>query len=461
MQWLIDLIKTIADFIWGPWMLAFILGSGIYFSLRLKGIQFSKFVIALKAIRQSGKSTGEGNISPYQALMSALSGILGNGNIGGVATALVVGGPGAIFWMWISAIPLMATMYSESLLGLIYRRQDPDGIYLGGPMAYIQKGLGWTWLAGAFALAMAVKTLIATTSIQSNSMSIVLYSQFHIPQIVTCIGIALFTWIVIIGGLRNIAKTAEFLVPFMTLLYLLSGLIVIVIMGDQLGNVFKDIFRSAFTTRGAIGGFSGATVTMALRYGAARGAYSNEAGTGSVAIMHATAKTDNPVHQSLISMMGVFIDTIIVCTLTGVVVLSTDIWTDGLNSTALVSESFHQALPLGNWIVLGASLLFGYSTLITWCFYGEQSAAFVLGDKVKIPYRWLFCLAILIGATSKSETIWSMGDLLNGLTVIINLVGIVALSGVVVRGAYIDFNGIRDIYNIPDSQQESFVMKSV
>lgn len=432
MQILFELIKKIADFIWGPHMLVFILGSGLYFSLRLKGIQFSQFLVALRSVFTSRKTDGEGNITPYQALMSALSGIIGNGNIAGVATAIVVGGPGAVFWMWISALPLMATMYSESLLGFLYRRKDADGTFLGGPMVYIQKALRWKWLAVSFAFFMALKTLIATTSIQSNSMSIVLNNQFNIPHLYSCILIAFFTWLVIIGGLKTIARTAEFLSPIMTILYICGGFIVILLNADKLGNIFIDIFSSAFTTKGAVGGFTGASMLMALRYGAARGAYSNEAGTGSVAIMHATARNNDPKSQSLIAMMGVFIDTII-CTITALVILSAGIWTGNLNSTALTSVSFSTAFSHGHWIVMVASLLFGYSTLITWCFYGEQSAVFLFGDRIKKSYRWLFCLAILVGATPDAEKIWSMGDLFNGMTVIINLIGIVALSSVVVR----------------------------
>ena len=430
---LFAIIRQIADFIWGPQMLIFILGSGLYFSLRLKGIQFSRFIPATRAILKSFRSTGEGNITPYQALTSALSGIVGNGNIGGVATAIVIGGPGAVFWMWISALILMATMYSESLLGFLFREKDKDGTFLGGPMVYIKKGLGWKWLAVAFAFAMAFKALLATTSIQSNSMSIVLKNQFGTPQWISCIVVAFLTWLVIIGGLKKIARTAQFLTPLMTLLYLVGGLTVLLLNVDKIGYALSQILTHAFTAKGAVGGFAGASVTMALRYGAARGAYSNEAGTGSVAIMHATAQTHSPVRQSLIAMMGVFIDTIIICTLTALVILTSDVWTTGLNSTALTSESFSLSLPFGNWIVLASSLLFGYSTLIIWCFYGEQCAAFIAGDRVKIYYRWLFCCAILVGATSDAEAVWSMGDLLNGLTVLINLVGILGLSRIVIK----------------------------
>ena len=431
-----EYIKTAADFIWGPQMLVFILGSGIYFSLRLKGIQFTKFFTAADEIKKSKATSGEGNITPYQALMSALSGIIGNGNIAGVATAIVIGGPGAVFWMWVSAFIGMATMYSESLLGFKFREKDKDGTYIGGPMVYIKKGLGWKWLAYAFAVAMALKTLIATTSVQSNSMSLVVLNEFGIPQIISCIIIAILTWLVIIGGLKTIAKTAEYLSPIMTLIYLCGGLLVIILNADKLVFVFEQIFTYAFTAKGAAGGFAGASVLMALRYGAARGAYSNEAGTGSVAIIHATAQSDSPVKQSLISMMGVFIDTIIVCSITALAILTTGIWTDGLNSTALVSQSFAGTFIHGNWIVLTSSLLFGYSTLITWSFYGEQCAAFILGDQIKKYYRWLFSFAILIGALGSPENIWSMGDLLNGITVIINLIGILALSPVVIKTTF-------------------------
>ena len=427
-----ELIRAAADFLWGPQMLVFILGSGLYFSLRLKGIQFRRLGLATRAVLHSARGTGDGNITPYQALMSALSGIVGNGNIAGVATAIVVGGPGAVFWMWASALVLMATMYSESLLGFRFREKTSDGTYLGGPMVYIRRGLGWRWLATAFAVAMAIKTLVATTSVQSNSMSIVLLSHYGVPQLHSCLAIALLTWLVVIGGLRSIARTAQVLVPFMTLAYLLGGLTVLFLQADRLLPALQEIVTGAFTAQGAAGGFAGASVMMALRYGAARGAYSNEAGTGSVAIMHATARSDDPVRQSLIAMMGVFIDTLVVCTITALVILTADAWKSGLNSTALAAESFGSVLSYGHGLVLVASLLFGYSTLITWCFYGEQCAAYLLGDRVKRGYRWLFCLAILGGATSDAERVWSAGDLLNGLTVIINLVGMLALSGIII-----------------------------
>lgn len=432
-----SIIRDVANFLWGPPMLIFLLGSGLYLSLRLKGIQFFKFFLAVKELKKSIKSSGDGNITPFQALMSVLSGIVGNGNVAGVATAIAVGGPGAIFWMWISALVLMAVMYTESLLGCQFRKKDKDGIYLGGPMVYIQKGLGWRSLAIAFAFAMAIKTLLATTSVQSNSMSIVVQNQFNVPLLLSCGVIAVLTWIVVIGGLKKIAKAAQILVPFMTILYLGSGILIIILNYEKLPAVFNEIFTYAFTTKGAIGGFSGATVLMALRYGAARGAYSNEAGTGSVAILHATAQSDSPKKQSLIAMLGVFIDTIIICTITAVIILICGFWTQsGLNSTALVSESFKSTIPFGDWIVLLSSLLLGYTTLITWCFYGEQSVAFIFGDKIKVPYRWLFCLCIFLGANSNPENIWSWGDLLNAITVVINLIGILGLSAMAVKATF-------------------------
>ena len=328
----------------------------------------------------------------------------------------------------------MSLKFSSCTLAQIYRRIDDDGHVLGGPMVYIRKGLNIKWLSTAFAISFSIKTLIATTSIQSNSMSIILKNQFGTPQILSCLVIAFLTWLVIIGGLKKIARTTEFLSPFMTISYLLGGLIVLTINSDQILIAMEQIFYYAFNDYSSIeGGFAGATVLMALRYGTARGAYSNEAGTGSVAIMHATAKSGSAVKQSLISMTGVFIDTIIICTITALVILTSGFWNEGLNSTALASQSFSSALSIGNWIVLGASLLFGYSTLIAWSFYGEQCASYLFGDKIRVYYRWLFCSAILLGATSEAENIWSLGDLLNGVTVIINLIGILLLTPVVIK----------------------------
>ena len=429
-----ELVKEVGSFIWGPPMLIILTFAGFFLSLKLKGFQFSTFFSGLKLSFTQRKGEGEGNITPFQAYLASLGGIIGNGNIGGVATAIAVGGPGALFWMWLSSLVGMIIMYSETLLGVFYREKSRDGIFSGGPMYYIEKALKLKWLAVLFAFCMGTKTLLATSSVQSNSMSLVLNSEFNIPMLWSCIGIAVFTWIVTIGGLKTIAKTAEKLTPFMSVIYLLAAFIVIFINFDKIPAVFALIVESAFSGRSVEGGFAGATVLMAIRYGVARGFYSNEAGTGSVPIMHSSAQTKNPVRQAVIGMTGVTIDTLFVCSITGIVILLSGQWTSGESSTALTSMSFGADLGFyGNMVVLFSSLLFGYTTLISWSFYGEQCFAYIFGIGVRKLFRWMFCFAILIGMISDPEVIWSWGDILNALTVVVNLTALLFLVGHVVK----------------------------
>lgn len=427
-------VKEIGSAIWGPPMLIFLMLAGIYLSLRLKGFQFTAFLKGIKLSFTPDKDEGEGNITSWQAYLGALGGIIGNGNIGGVATAIAVGGPGALFWMWLSAFVGMIIMYSESLLGIVYREKGEDGIHSGGPMYYIEKVLKLKWLAVLFAFCMGFKSLFATSSVQSNSMSLVVKNQFDIPMIVSCIIIAVLTWIVTIGGISKIAKTTEKLTPFMSILYLSAAFIIIFLNIDKLPGMFSLIIDDAFSGTSMAGGFAGATVLMAIRYGVARGFYSNEAGTGSVPIMHSSARLTNPVRQAIISMMSVVLDTLIICSITGFVILLSGQWISGESSTALASMSFGIDLgSYGNIIVLLSSLLFGYSTLIAWSFYGEQCFAYIFGVKVRKLYRWLFCCAILIGMVPDPEVIWSWGDILNGITVIVNIFALIFLAGHVMK----------------------------
>lgn len=408
-------------------MLVLVLGTGLYLLWRLRAVQVRRFIDGARALTE--KPSGEGDISPFAALMTAVSGIVGNGNIAGVATAITAGGPGALFWMWVSGAVGMGTMFAESVLGVRYRRRDADGLWIGGPMYYMRDRLGWKWIAGFFAFGMAVKSLLATTTVQSNSIASVMASEVGLAPLLTCAGVAALTGLAVVGGVRTISRVSEVLAPFMGALYLLGAFAVLAIFWREIPGALGLVFEHAFTPISATGGFLGAGVREAVRFGVARGVYSNEAGTGSVPIAHASAKTNDPVRQGSISMLGVFFDTLVVCSATGLVLLVTGAWTSGLDSTALTAASFSSGLGVaGGPIVLVASLLFGLSTLIAWAFYGEQCATYLFGPAARKPYRVLYCLAIFGGAAATAQVIWAWGDLLNALVAIPNLVALLLLG---------------------------------
>lgn len=437
MDWFSDLARTIGNIVWGLPTLILLIGTGLYFTIRLGTIQFKEFGHSLRLLFSRGRSpkNQEGDISPFQALMVALAGAIGNGNIGGVATAITLGGPGAIFWMWLSAILGMATMYAESVLGVKYRIKTADGFMAGGPMYYIHRGLGWKPLAIVFAFFMGLKAMFSTSLVQSNSIALVIVHQYSwLPKMVPAFLLTAITGLVIIGGIRRIGIFAERLTPIMSIIYVGGGLILLMFNYEKIPEAFALIFKYAFQPSAAAGGFAGATVQAAMRYGVARGVYSNEAGTGSAPVAHGAAKTGNPVHQGLIAMLGVFIDTLVICTMTALAILTTGVVGSGQTSTALTAQAFNSTLPyIGGWIVLLSSLLFGYSSLISWPYYGEQCFTYLFGFKIRRFYRWAFCLMVFLGGITRVEFVWNIGDILNGMMAIPNLVGIIALSGVVVQ----------------------------
>jgi len=414
-------------------MLILVLGTGLYLCLRLRAIQIRELLPSIRSLIRPTDKTARGDISPFAALMTAVGGIVGNGNIAGVATAIAAGGPGALFWMWISGIVGMGTMFAESVLGVRYRHRGGDGLMVGGPMYYLRDALGWKFVAGFFALGMALKTLLATTTVQSNSMALIAGSELGWKPVTTCALVALATGAVILGGVRSIARVSEVLAPVMGLLYLSGALVVLVAFRSQLWPALELVFRHAFSPVAAGGGFLGAGVREAFRFGVARGVYSNEAGTGSVPIAHASARTNDPVAQGKIAMLGVFLDTLVVSSATGLALLVSGVWQSGADSTVLTAQAFTAGMGgSGGYVVLAASLLFGLSTLITWAFYGEQCAAFLLGPRARQPYRWLYCVAIMGGSMAGARTIWAWGDLLNGVMAIPNLIALIALTGQVV-----------------------------
>lgn len=426
-QVLFDWVESASNWLWGPPMIVLVLGTGLYLLWQLRVVQVRRFREGFRSLLE--KPSGDGDISPFAALMTAVSGIVGNGNIAGVATAITAGGPGALFWMWISGVVGMGTMFAESVLGVRYRRRDAEGQWIGGPMYYMKERLGWKWIAGFFAFGMAFKSLFATTTVQSNSIASVVSAETGLGPLFICAAVAALTGLVVVGGVRTISRVAEVLAPFMGALYLLGAFAVLAIFWREVPGAIGLVLEHAFTPISAAGGFMGAGVREAFRFGVARGVYSNEAGTGSVPIAHASARTKDPVRQGSISMLGVFIDTLVVCTATGLVLLVTGAWTSGLDSTALTAEAFSGGLGVaGGPIVLVASLLFGLSTLIAWAFYGEQCAAYLFGPRARKPYRVLYCVAILGGAAAGAQVIWAWGDLLNALVAIPNLIALVLLG---------------------------------
>ena len=434
-----ELIITLGNIVWGPQMLLLLVGVGVYFTVRLKFIQLTGTISAIKysfkqRVQKPTEGSGRGDFNSFDALMIMLGGAIGNGNIAGVATAIALGGPGAVFWMWISAIFGMASSYAESVLGVKYRQVNDDGTILSGPMYYIKHGLGWGWLAATFAFFMGIKTLFATPIIQVNSMSLVVNKLVDVPMIVTGLVIAFLTWLVIIRGVESIAKISAKLTPFMVIAYLLSALIVISLKINEIPSILLDIVHSAFNAKSAAGGFAGASVMMAMRFGIARGVFSNEAGTGSAPIVHGAAIGQSPAAQGKVSMVGVLVDTLVINTLTALVILSAANWASSGTSTVLAASSFESGLGfVGAWVVALSSLLFGYSTLITWPYYGEQCFVYLFGNGIRIPFRWAFCILMIFGTMNKAEVIWAFGDILNAMMAIPNLIAIVALGGVVMK----------------------------
>ncbi len=430
-------IRFLGSVVWGPQTVILLLGVGLFLTICLRFAQLRRFGLSFRLLlgrKEFGESKKErkGDISPFQALTTSLAATIGNGNIGGVCTAIAMGGPGAVFWMWVGALFGMATKIVEAVLGQKFKRILPDGSVIGGPMYYIKEGLGLPWLAGIFAFFMGCKPLFSTTSIQSNSVALVLKSQLGLEPWISGLGLAFLTWLAIIGGIKSIAKVTEFLSPFMVFLYIFGALFTIIIFASHIPQALSLIFVGAFKPSAITGGIAGMTVKNAIRYGLARGAYSNEAGTGTAAVFHATAKTSEPVRQGLIASLDVFIDTLVICTLTALTVLVTGAWTQG-TSTEMTAAAFNLALPqIGGLIVAASSFLFGYSSLIAVTYYGEISFSYLLGKWIKLPFRWIFCLVIFMGAVMKVEVAWSIGDVFNGMMVFTNLIGVLGLSGLAI-----------------------------
>ncbi len=430
-------IRFLGSLVWGPQMVILLLGVGLFLTFRLRFVQMRRLGLSFRLLlghREFGETEKErtGEITPFQALTTSLAAVIGNGNIAGVCTAIAMGGPGAVFWMWLSAFFGMATKLVEAVLGQKFKTKARDGTIAGGPMYYIREGLGLPWLAGVFAFFMGCKPLFSTTTIQSNSIALALKTQLGLEPWISGLGLAFLTWLVIIGGIKSIAKVTEILSPFMVFLYIFGAFFVIILFAPQLPHAFYLIFTGAFKPSAITGGVAGMTVARAIRYGLARGTYSNEAGTGTAAVFHATARTSEPVRQGLIASLDVFIDTIVICSLTALTVLVTGAWTEG-TSTGMTAAAFNAAIPrIGGLIVAAASFLFGYSSLIAVPYYGEISFSYLLGVWIKRPFRWIFCSVIFIGAILEVEVAWSIGDVFNGMMAFTNLIGLVGLAGLAI-----------------------------
>ncbi len=429
-------LEVVSGVVWGPVTLVILLGTGIYLTMGLRFMPWWRLGSAFVLLWRGRRSQEAGEITPFQALMTALSATIGTGNIAGVATAIALGGPGAVLWMWLTALFGMATKYAEAVLAVQYREQDPLGQYVGGPMYYIRNGLGkgWRWLGWAFALFGTIAAFGIGNMVQANSVADAVESVWSISHGWTGGVLMVLTGAVILGGIRRIAQVASKLVPLMALAYFVAAGSILVLHWQELPAALQLIVTEAFGPSAISGGMAGAVVWAAIRYGVARGIFSNEAGLGSAPIAHAAARADDPVRQGMVAMLGTFIDTLVVCTLTALVILVSGLWSDGSNGAALSTAAFEASLPgYGAYIVSGGLVVFAFTTILGWSYYGERCAEFLFGVWVILPYRLLWLAAIPLGALGKLNTIWSVADVMNGLMALPNLMALLLLSPVVFR----------------------------
>lgn len=413
--------------------------AGVFLTCRVGALQARKFFYILKHtlgelfVRRRGKAPGE--ITPFQALTTALAATIGTGNIAGVATAIFLGGPGAVFWMWVSAFFGMATKYSEVVLAVQYRSRSRRGGISGGPMYFLRDGLHSPLLASLFSVLGALAAFGIGNMVQANSVSCAVSETFGIPAPFTGLIMAFITALVILGGIRRIALISSAIVPFMALFYFTGGLFILLIFREQIPSAFLTIISGAFRGEAALGGFAGASLLQAWRIGIARGIFTNEAGLGSASIAHAAAKTAHPSRQGMWGVLEVFIDTHIICTITALVLITTGAWQTGLDGAAMTIWAFNRGLPgaTGQYIVTGGLIFFAFSTLLAWSYYGEKCACFILGEGFAGTYRLLWILFVFVGSLGGLKLIWGLADILNGLMAIPNLVGLVALSGITAR----------------------------
>ncbi|WP_019275069.1 alanine/glycine:cation symporter family protein [Vibrio coralliilyticus] len=451
-----SLLKTIDSFVWGPPLLILLVGTGVYFTFRLGLLQFRHLPTALKMVFSKDDSKKTGDVSSFAALCTALSATIGTGNIVGVATAIKLGGPGALFWMWLAALFGMATKYAECLLAVKYRKVDDKGQMVGGPMYYLQYGVGSRTLASLFAFfALGVACFGIGTFPQVNAILDASQISFGVPREASALVLALLVAFVTLGGIQSIAKVAGKVVPTMALFYVLACLSVIVINSDQLFNAIELVLVSAFTQTAATGGFLGASIMLAIQSGIARGVFSNESGLGSAPMAAAAAKTDSCVRQGLISMTGTFFDTIIICTMTGLALILTGAWQSDFAGAAMTTHAFAVGLnaeTLGPILVSVGLIFFAFTTILGWNYYGERCVVFLFGTKAVLPYKVIFLALVASGAFLHLDMIWIIADIVNGLMAVPNLIGLILLRHVVIEETKAYFSAAVDNLKQPQMQ---------
>ncbi len=431
MEFIEKLLGNISDIVWGIPMLILLFGTHIFLTFRLKFIQ--RYIGLAIKISFKKEKEGTGDVSQFGALTTALAATIGTGNIVGVSTAVAAGGPGAVLWMWLTGVFGIATKYSEALLSVKYRIQNPDGSMSGGPMYVLERGLNMKWLGIIFAAFTAVTAFGIGNMVQANSISSLVKESMNIPEWITGIVMTVLTAIVILGGIKSIANVCEKLVPFMAVFYVLGCIILLIINYSTLPSTIALIFNSAFTGQAAIGGFLGAGAKEAIRFGIARGLFSNESGLGSAPIVAAAAQTKNPTRQALVSSTGTFWDTVVVCAMTGLVVVNSGEWMNGLKGAQLTHTAFSDIPYVGPIVLTVGLLTFVFSTILGWSYYGEKAAEYLLGSKVILPYRVLWVIMVMVGSVLSLPVVWSFADITNALMAIPNLVSIILLSGIIVK----------------------------
>lgn len=431
MELIEKIVSTLSGIVWGAPMLVLLVGTGIYLTVILKGMQFWALPHAMKLIFHK-EEDGAGEISHFAALMTALAATVGIGNIVGVATAITLGGPGAVFWMWMTGLVGMATKYSEAVLAVKYRQHSHHHGFKGGPMYYLTYGLNMPKLGLAFALFTALAAFGIGNMTQANAVATILETQMSVPTWVTGVVLLTLTAVVILGGIKSIGRFTSFLVPFMILVYVAVSLVILCMNLDKLPHALSLIFYHAFNPIAAGGGFVGATMAAAIRYGVARGVFSNESGLGSAPIAAAAAKTNDPVRQALVSMTQTFIDTLVVCSMTALIILISPFWQEGVSPGLLTMKSFELYLgSFGTIVVVVSTVLFVYSTILGWSYYGEKAFEYLLGERFIRLYRVLFIAGVMVGSMMKLEFVWNFSDLMNGMMAIPNLIALLLLSKVI------------------------------